>query len=471
MKSLRLNRRHVLRGMLGGSAIRIGLPTLDAMLNSHGTALAAGEPFPSRFITFFFGNGRGVDAARWNPVQTGADFTLSPQLAPLEKVKPYVNVLSGFSSKLTRSPQGHHKGTVALFCGHDLVIQQPSGGPFRSTYSMPSLDQVVAAQIGKTTKFPSIQVGIASSVIRGEGTTLQHFSHNGPDNPNPAEYNPATLFSRLFTGQPATPGSGAGNSETERLRQVQLEMRKSALDFVRADIDGLRARVGTRDRARLDQHTQNIRDIEKLLVTSPAGGAAAASCAAAGSAPENPPGTGAREPHEERSQLMSRVVTMAFACDLTRVASIHFSGSAANPVFWQVGATRGHHQLSHDGRATQSIIDTCTIFTIKQFAFLMEALQGTADGDGNLLDRTAAFVSSDTSDGALHSTNDMPILIVGRANSALKFPGIHLRASGDNNTGRVLFSLVRAMGLRPTEFGGGGGRVTMGVPEIEGTIV
>jgi hypothetical protein len=95
----------------------------------------------------------------------------------------------------------------------------------------------------------------------------------------------------------------------------------------------------------------------------------------------------------------------------------------------------------------------------------LEALRATPEAGGSLLDQTAAMATSDCSNGTSHSTRDMPILLAG---GALKTPGIHHRASGgDNNTSRVLFSLLRAVGVELTEFGAGGGRVTMGLPEIE----
>ena len=79
MKKLQLSRRAVLRGAAGGVFSAIALPTLEAMLDSHGTAYAQGQPFPKRFGVFFWGN--GVRLARWNPAQTGADWQLSETFA------------------------------------------------------------------------------------------------------------------------------------------------------------------------------------------------------------------------------------------------------------------------------------------------------------------------------------------------------------------------------------------------------
>ena len=99
-----LNRRTVLRGMLGGAAIAVALPPLEAMFDVNGTAYAGGETIPKRFGVFFWGN--GVKKDRWNPSGTGADYPLSPALEPLAAVKEYVSVVSGMDIK-TGNERGH----------------------------------------------------------------------------------------------------------------------------------------------------------------------------------------------------------------------------------------------------------------------------------------------------------------------------------------------------------------------------
>jgi hypothetical protein len=167
-------------------------------------------------------------------------------------------------------------------------------------------------------------------------------------------------------------------------------------------------------------------------------------------------------------QAMNGLISTALACDLSRVFSVLFSGSVGSTVFWQVGATRGHHDLSHDGAATQDVIDASTIFTIEQFAVLLQVLQATPDGiDGsNLLDNSAILCTSDCADGAAHSITDFPILVAGRGGGSLVHPGIHYRGSR-NNTSEVLLTLLRAAGLDLAEFGGGGGLVSTSVGELE----
>jgi hypothetical protein len=466
-----IERRTFLRGTVaGGLTVSIGLPLLEAMLNQSGTALAQNQPLPKRFGVFFWGNGRGVDVARWRPATSGAGWMPSPQLEPLAPVKDYVSVLTGMTARQNKSPQGHHNGSVSILSGYDFVTQEKGNAPYRSTFARPSIDQLAAATLGTTTRFKSIEVGISRRVITGEGTTIQYISHKGPDSGNPPEVNAKALFDRLFSGaaaKPATPATPTAPAMSDALGALK----KSVLDTVLEDLNALGKRVGAADKARLEQHAESIRAVERRLASAPAGvvgGAVGGPQCDMAKAPVDPPGSNNKEPIEERMVVMSDLLALALSCDVSRVFSIQFSGSAAGPVFWQVGATRGHHDMSHDGQATQSIIDACTIFTMKQLAVLLKKFKDTPDGAGNLLDSLALIASSDSSNGATHTVEDMPVLIAGKAGGALVHPGVHY-ASNKEHTNRVLLTLLRSVGVQIAELGEGNVRQTEGLSALQKT--
>jgi hypothetical protein len=459
-KRTRMQRRTFLRGSLGaGLGVSIGLPLLDAMLNEHGTRLAHGQALPKRYGMFFFGNGRGVEPDRWIPTGTGAAWTPSVELAPLAGIKDYVSVVTGMNARLANSPQGHHKGSAAILSGYDFITQPANNAPYRSTFSRPSIDQVIAAEIGATTAFKSLEIGTSRRVINGEGTTIQYISHNGPDSGNPPELDPRKLFDRLFAEPVAPPTGGAPSAAGEALRLL----RRSVLDTVIEDLGALGRRVGTADRARLEQHTESIRAIERRLETDLA--APTLQCENP-MAPAEIAADNSREPLAERLDAMGDLLAIAMSCDLSRVFSIQWSGSAGGPTFWQVGATRGHHDLSHDGDSSQEIMEAITIFTMEQFALLLQKFRDTPDGAGNLLDSMLVLASSDHGDGAAHDVEDYPVLIAGRAGGALVHPGVHVREE-DEHTNTVLLTVLRAMGLQTAEIGEGNYRRTAGVSALE----
>ena len=82
--SKQISRRRVLRGMLNGAAVSVGLPILECLLNVNGTAFASGAPLPLRFGTWFWG--LGVNPERWIPKKVGADYDLGVELQFIEKI-------------------------------------------------------------------------------------------------------------------------------------------------------------------------------------------------------------------------------------------------------------------------------------------------------------------------------------------------------------------------------------------------
>ena len=452
-----MDRRTVLRGALGGAAVTLALPTLEAMLDASGTALASGRPLPRRLGVFFWGN--GVRHSFWVPAQRGVRWNLSDELEPLAPVKPYINVVTGMKVK-TGNEQGHHAGTVGILSGCPMVSQPHPSSAYASTFGGPSIDQVAAKAIGKDTPFRSLEVGVSRQVTENEGTTLLYLSHRGPDAPNPPEYDPARVFDRLF-GTAGRPGTGMGSdSALESSRRLG----RSVLDVVAEDARALERQLGTSDRRRMDQHLDGIREIEKRVSGR---WRQAARCLA----PERPGeriGKPAQEPHAVVNEAMSRLVALSLACDMTRVFSFMFSGSVGETSYWEVGQDQSHHQFTHDEPDDQPVVHAATVFVMQQLSHLLLTLKNTPDGAGNLLDSSVILASSDTSDAHEHSLDDYPVLVAGRGGGALKHPGIHYRSGNEENTSKVLLTVLRAAGLRLPAFGQKGGRVDESLTAIEG---
>ena len=454
MKPIR--RRSVLRGIACGAGVSVGLPVLEAMLDSHGRALADGTALPKRFGVFFWGN--GVRLASYVPSATGA-YVLSEALKPLEKVKDYVSVASGFNIK-TGNERGHHAGCVGILSGAPMQPQDPNGAPYASTFSAPSIDQVVAAAIGGSTRFRSLEVGVSKSVTTGEGTTLRYLSHNGPDNANPPEYSPAALYKRVFgtgfTGMSAMP-NGAPQLDPK------LMLRRSVLSAVREDANALRTRLGKTDQQRLDQHLESIRGLEKQLTALDVAAPPPLACVA----PSAPSDTLGDKNLTATNAAMAQLLALALACDQTRVFSVLFSGSVGGTTYPELKIGTNHHSLTHDEGGAQPQVQAITTFIMARFAALLEALQGVREGDGNLLDRVVILASSDCSEGQPHSINNYPILVAGGGGGALAHPGIHVNGQS-GNASDVLLTLLQAMDIPLTEFGQKGGHTTNTIDALRG---
>ena len=459
MNGKTLNRRAALRGVLGGLSVAIALPPLEAMWTRK-NAFGQGERI-RRLCVWFWGNGNKVD--RWVPAQTGENWT-SPELEPLatSAIKPYVNIVTGMDIK-SGNERGHHSGWCGMLSGAAILPQDHPNSNYKSTFQKPSIDQLLATELMPTTRFRTLELGVSNKVAQGEGTTTTYMSHNGPDSPNPAEYDAGKVFDRVFSGVTGMPGT------TPPMTDAAQALRKSVLDAVMTDITRLKSRVGALDNQRLDQHLTNIRSIEQRIQTTPQ--PPPATC----SAPARPAAVGDSRNQENvtrRNELMSDLLAMTYACDLTRIATVHFSGSFGFTQYWQADAaiTTGHHDLTHNEAGDQPLVHKSTVFIMQQLNYLLLKLKATPDVDGrSILDNIVLLASSDVSDGKAHSIKNYPIVVAGSGSGYLKNPGVHY-ASRAENTSNVLLTVMRAAGSGAPSVGFGGGLSSTPCTAIESGV-
>jgi hypothetical protein len=441
---MRLDRRTFLRGVLGGTAVTVALPSLEAMA-------ACGTP-PKRFVLWFWGN--GVRRAQWIPDAAGEGWQPKAEMAPLladPALRPYLAPVTGLEIKTATHP--HHSGMTGILSGAPYFLVGPVRDTIVSSFAQPSIDQVVAEHVWQDascrTPFKSIELGVCRFRGTDEGTTFQHLSHNGPNNVNPSEYEPIRVFNRLF-GMP-----------TDAQRDAA---RRSVLDAVLGEITGLKGRVGARDKTRLDQHFESVRAIELRLA------ATAVACTRPDRPLENYPDIEGREQIREKNEIMSDLLATAFACDLSRVGSVLFSTAGSGVIYWMVGAQNGFHQICHDERAEgpeqQPIVHAGVTFEMEQLAYFLNRLRLTEEGNGtNLLDNTAVFATTELSEGYLHTNDEFPIIIAGKAGGALR-PGRHVRFNQRENTSIAILTMLRAMGDMRPSFGVDGGATSGVIDEL-----
>lgn len=421
-----LARRTFLRGVLaGGATVAVGLPILDVMLNDNGTAFADGDDLPTRFGVWFWGN--GIRPEYWIPTGT-VDWTPSEELMPLAGVKRWVSVVTGCEIKTATHP--HHSGMAGIMTGAHFQQVGRTRDTIVSTFAYPSVDQIAAAYYEGTTPFRSLEFGITRFRGSDEGTTFQHLSHNGPNNPNPSEYSPSRMFRRLF-GVPVD-------------AQINLA-RQSVLDAVLEQIRALQPRVSSADRVRLEQHWTSVRALEMRI------GADTAECVPPAD-PGDFPDIDGREQIEQQNRAMSDLCAIALACDLTRVFSILFSTAGSGVIMWPVGASNSLHQINHDEGPPFPTVHAAVVYTMRQLAYFLERLRDTPDaGGGNLLDNCSILCTSELCEGWTHTNTEFPILIAGRGRGRLR-GNVHHRTDRANTSIAVLTAL-RGAGVPAASFG------------------
>jgi len=437
----RLNRRAALRGVLAtGAAIAVPLPIFDCMLNRNGTAYAQGQPLAKRYATWFFGN--GILPPLWVPKAVGSNWELSEQLGPLANFKDYLTVVSGLVNMFP-GDSFHPVGSAASTTG---------GGVEEGSAVAPSIDQLVADVVSTTSPFRSIELGVSSATPNGGDNTLHAVSHRGRNAPNFPEFDPHAAFARLF----AQVDVGAPD-EMAKLNQA----RKSVLDSVLMDANELMGSLGQNDQHRLQQHMDGIRQLEMRL-----GGLGQCK------PPIDPTVAGVFEDTNSEApkainDVMAELLTIAFACDLTRSASLVFTLPAAHVYYRHLAPEMNddfHDFICHadaGDSANQPRVHRGVIYAMECLATLLEKMKAVPEGDGNLLSNSLIYATSCTSWGKTHTKDEWPVLLLGKSGGALQ-GNTHHRAQGANLS-QVLFSIASIMGVNVTSLGAAEGLVTSGL--------
>lgn len=446
-----------------GGAVAVGLPTLESLLHTGGRARADSPTPPKRFVVWFWGNGHVPE--KWIPATTGTGWTAPSMIAPLATtaLQPYVSIVTNAEIKSAWQP--HSGGASGALCGS--YLQDPIGS--NGTPLAPSIDQVIA---GAITASPG---GLRSLELAGDrhfsgaaGTVYNYISHNGPGSANPYDRDPRTVFSRLFGSVESVDPSSA--------------FRGSVLDAVMEDINALSPQLTTSDRARLDQHLTSLRSLEARIASS------AVMC----TPPANPNSVitddmidsefGVEMNFTEVNDIMTGLLAMALACDLTRVATYMYTGPAAFTRYFEAPdvphlaeyptlpeATHGMAHLS-DGVTPNTPLfagyEAALNESMRHFGRSLEIFRSTPDGAGNLLDNLAVYGTSCTGYGPTHAHTEYPLIVAGLAGGSLR-GGVHYRFSGTpGNVARVPFTLARAVGADIAGFGLDEARATDVISEL-----
>ncbi|MGD8316124.1 MAG: DUF1552 domain-containing protein [Myxococcales bacterium] len=425
------SRRRMLRGMMGGATVCVGLPLFDVLFDDNGRALAQTGALPVRFGTWFWGC--GMNPARWVPTIEGAGYDLPPELARgLEGFSNKVSVLTGFDTPVNgQTNHPHYSPPMVTLTGQAPTT--PNDIP-RSTF-----DVEIANAIGTATRFRQLDI-----TADGQG---QAWSAQSAGTPSPAESSPIALYQRVF-------GTGfqVGGS-ANFVPDPAVMVRKSVLSSVLEQSKTLQQELGSHDRQRLEQYFTSIRQLENQLDVLLREPPDLPAC----SAPD-PPG------QENLAQVITHVVdthnlfvdllALALACDQTRVFNINL---------WRIftdvryeGESVGYHQLTHD-----EFVDPTLGYQPKCQRFLMQAmdcwkhlltqLDSIEEGDGTLLDHTAVFAHSGTEFPKDHGTKNIPILLAGSAGGKLR-TGLHVRGAG-SPTSRAALTLQQTFGLGVATWG------------------
>ena len=438
-----LPRRTFLRGL----GVSVALPLLDGMVPAFAAGRTAGARAVKRLGAIYVPN--GVEMRMWTPKGEGTAFEFPLILEPLEAFRGQTLVLSGLADKPAVPAPGegigdHARASATWLTG--VRAKKTEGPDIRAGVSV---DQIVAQHLGQETQLASLELALDSVEVLGAcdaGYSCAYantIAWRTATTPLPMENNPRAVFERLF---------GASDSTDAATRAARIEQDRSILDFVTAEVAALRRRLGPSDTGKLTEYLEAVRDVERRIQT--------AERQSTRELPVVAQPMGIPDTFDAHAKLMYDLLALAYQCDLTRVATFMIGKEVSGRSYPEIGVPDGHHACSHHQNDPVKLEKLAKInqYHVQHFAYFLEKLRQTPDGDGSLLDHSVFVYGSGISDGNIHFHLDLPMLVVGGGAGTLR-GGRHLKYASDTPLSNLYVALLDKLGLPVEQFGDSTGQL------------
>jgi hypothetical protein len=428
------------RAMLRGMGATLALPLLDAMVPSM-TAFAATPANPVRRLGFVY-IPMGAHMPEWTPRSADNLSELSPALRSLAPVADQLTVIGNM--ELRNAYPGTHATSNSAFLSAATAKWTES-----SDYELgTTVDQVAAKQLGRETRLPSLELAMdllhtVGQCDNGYACVYQNnLSWSSPTTPLPAEAHPRIAFERLF---------GDGGSSADRL--AELRKRASLLDWVRDDIGRLQKKLGPNDRTKVNEYLDTVREVERRIQKAEAE-------TADSRLPDLDRPVGVPAAYADHARLMFDLQVLALQGDVTRVITFQLARETSTRTYPEIGVSEPHHPLTHNNGNAEMLAKVAKInaFHVSLFAYFLEKLKATPDGNGSLLDHSIYLYGSGMSNGDKHDHVNLPILVAGGGAGKIK-GGRHIRYAQPTPLANLHLTLLERVGVRMDSFADSKGKV------------
>lgn len=392
---------------------------------------------PTRLAFVYIPN--GVNVGLWFP--QGGENT-SESLSPLSALRGDYSVLRNLDhdkAKNNGDGAGDHARANATFLT-GCQARKTAGADIRVGESV---DQIIAKQIGHKTRVPSLELSTdpprrSGNCDSGYSCAYQYnLSWRGESTPAPAERDPRMVFEKLF---------GSGDPKQDAIRR---ERQKSVLDFVIGDAKRFNTRLDASDRGKMDEYLTAVRDIESRIENAEKFRV---------EVPEGQRPNGIPDSYKEHIRLMYEMMALGFQTDTTRIASFLLAHDGSGRSFPEIGVSSGHHQISHHQMKAENLDQIARIdrFYIEQFAWFLDKLKSTPEGEGNLLDNSMILYGGGIRDGDKHDHLDLPLLLAGHGGNLRQ--GRVIQAEQGTPMTNLYLSLTDRMGAKAQRIGDSNGQ-------------
>ena len=437
-----LPRRTFLRGL----GVTLALPMLDGMVPAFGGARARAAQAVRRLGIVYVPN--GMFMPNWTPADEGGSLDITETLQPLAPFRDRMLMVSGLCSEEGIARPGEGAGDHARAAGAFLTGVHPKKTEGHDIRAGVSMDQIAARVLGQETQLASLELSLESAERAGScdpGYSCAYANTlcwSSATTPLPMASDPRAVFERLFgTSGTTDPGAWLAARRHDR----------SLLDMVTAKVARLKGELGPRDRVKLDEYLEAVRDVERRI-----------QMAEQQTTRELPPldqPAGVPDAFEEHAKLMFDLQVLAYQADLARVITFMMGHETSNRAYPEIGVPDAHHALSHHGgdKALIEKLKKVDRHLTEMFAYYLDRLAATPDGDGSLLESVMMLYGSGMSDGNRHDHHDLPTLLLGAA--AGPNGGRHMRVAKDTPNTNLFLTMLDELGVPIDTMGDSTGRV------------
>jgi hypothetical protein len=266
---------------------------------------------------------------------------------------------------------------------------------------------------------------------------------SSPTTPLPSEAHPRIVFERLF---------GEGGNSATRLKAIKK--RASLLDRVSEDISRLERKIGASDKIIVGEYLDTVREVERRIQKAEAD-------AADSKLPDLDRPIGVPPAYADHAKLMFDLQVLALQADVTRIITFQLAREVSLRTYPEIGVPDAHHPTSHHGGDPEKLEKLAKInaFHISLFAYFLDKMKATKDGEGSLLDNSIYMYGSGMGNSSIHSHSDLPVLVVGGGAGKMK-GGRHITYAQPTPLANLHLTLLDKVGVHVEKFGDSKGRVT-----------
>jgi hypothetical protein len=431
-----LSRRTLLRGV----GVSVALPLLDSMVPAQTPLARTAANSKSRLSCIYVPH--GATMYKWTPDAEGKDFAFTETLAPLEKYRDRLTIVSNLAHPAA--------GGVGSDAGADharsAAVYLSGVHPEKDSIRVgPTIDQIAAEKIGQDTPLPSLELSIEEVALScGAGFACAYsntISWKTAVTPLPMENNPQVVFEKLF---------GDGSTNADRLARKQQS--RSLLDSVMDQVSSLQRDLPASDRSKLNEYLDDVREIERRIQKSEHAVPADLKL------PEAP--VGVPETFDEHFKIMFDLQVLAFKAEITRISTMMYARDLSGAVYPQSTVRDGFHVASHHSNARAAMDRYALInkYHVEMLAYFLEKLKATPDGDGNLLDHSMILYGSSMSNGNQHDHDPLPLVLAGGASGRLD-GGRHLKYAPHTPAANLLLAMLDKLGVNQDRHGDSTGKL------------